>query len=105
FKPGLAPSMVKTHTYVFPNDVIASRPLKTSITKHPVYRSQMRDALLAVPSLSLVTSAAIPEEVPTFGRRTVKKSKPVKASIEWLTAGGGPGFHEDCGVEYYGGGW
>jgi len=103
FKAGWTPSSVNTHTYVFPKDVIASRSLRTSITKHPRYRSQMREALLGVPSLSLVISAGIHEEFPTRGRRTVKNNKPVKASIEWLAAAGGQGFQEDCGVEYYGG--
>ncbi len=105
FKPGWAPSRINTHTYVFPKDVIVSRSLKSSITKRPAYSSQIREALLAVPSLSLVTSAAIQEEPPTHGRRRGKQKTAVKASVEWLTAGGGPGFQENCGAEYYGGGF
>jgi hypothetical protein len=103
FKPGMAPSRIETHTYVFPKDVIASPSLNTSIIKRPGYKSKVLDALLAVPSVSLVTSEAILEDAPGRGGRPTLKSKPVHASIEWLAPDGGPGFQEDCAAEHYGG--
>ena len=102
FKPDYSSSVV-THTYIFPRDVIASRWLRTSSAKDPAYGSQLFEALQAVPSLSLVTSETIKEAPPSSGGGRLKKPHPVKASLEWLAGGGGPGFQEDCGVEYYGG--
>jgi hypothetical protein len=103
FKPGMGPSRIATHTYVFPKDVIASRNLNSAIIKRPGYKSKVMDALLAVPSVSLVTSETIPEDGPGRGGRPTLKSKPVLASIEWLAQDSGPGFQEYCGAEYYGG--
>jgi hypothetical protein len=74
-KPGWLATNVDTHTYVFPTDVIgynqgqalaAGYPnewsgfpgdygMDTEITKHPEYAPLMRDALLSIPTVSLVT--------------------------------------------------
>src|SRR4051812_20819403 len=91
FKPAWAPTPVKTHTYVFPGNVIASSVMRTNITLNPAYSSQIRSGLLDIPSVSLTTKA------------TINDDAEVKTSIEWLNPDGSPGFQEDCGVRYYGG--
>jgi hypothetical protein len=103
FKTGWGGSRVYSHTYIFPDDVIGSKVMRSSIADHPDYKSQIRDALLAAPSLSLVTAETIKENAPSYGVGKASEKKLVKASLEWLEPGNPNGFQEDCGVEYFGG--
>ena len=91
FKDGWAPTDIDTHTYVFPSNVIASAVMSTAITRNTNYAPQIRSGLLDVPSISIVTTG------------TINDTSETKSSIEWLRADGQPGFHESCGVRYYGG--
>ena len=91
FREGWAPTDVDTQTYVFPADIIASSVMRTAITQNPVYKPQMRPALLDLPSVSLTTA------------RTINGNSEVKASMEWLRPDGQPGFQEPCGVRHFGG--
>ena len=91
FKAGWAPTDVDTQTYVFPSNVISAPVMNTNITRNPSFAAQIRDGLLDMPSISLVTTG------------TVNGATEVKTSIEWLRPDGQPGFHEDCGVKEFGG--
>jgi hypothetical protein len=91
FREDWAPTPIVTHTYILPTNVIASSVMRRSITTNAEYAPQMRAALLDVPSLSVVTPAAISGD------------REVAASIEWLSADGQPGFQEYCGVRHFGG--
>jgi len=91
FKDGWAPTDVDTHTYLFPSNVIASPLLRTSVTTHPAHRPRMKDALASVPSISLVASGTIRDEVQ------------VLTSFEWLDPRGPSGRQADCGVQLFGG--
>ncbi len=91
FKTGLAPTNVDTHTYVFLDDVIASRVMRRSITEHPTYGPQMRSALTDLPTMSIVAEASI------------KDHREVNSSLELIMPDGSVDFQEDCGVRYFGG--
>ena len=82
---------METHTFIFPTNVITSSVMRSAITTHPVYGPQMRAALLDLPSISLVTAAAIND------------TSEVKTSIEWLRPDGERGFQDDCGARLFGG--
>ena len=90
FKPGLIPTNVDTNTYIFPNAVIASPVMSTTITQHATYGPQMVAALTDVPSMSIVTPA-------TIGNDTA-----VLCSFEYIPTSGETA-QENAGVELYGG--
>ncbi len=91
FRAGFASTNVDTHTYIFLDDVIASRVMNRGITESPEFGPQMHDALTDLPTISLVTGGAVNDvnEVPV--------------SVELILPDGSPGFQEDAGVRYYGG--
>jgi len=91
FKPGLGPTNVDTHTYVFLDDVIDSSVMRTSITRDPRYAPQMRAALTDLPSISIVSP------------RPVNGNFEVPISLEMIHRDGESGFQENAGVRYYGG--
>ncbi|MEN9675708.1 MAG: hypothetical protein RIS76_1604, partial [Verrucomicrobiota bacterium] len=91
FRPGWAPTDLDTQSYLFPSDIIASTVMRTAITQNPVYKPQMRPALMDLPSVSLTTA------------RAINGNSEVRASMEWLRPDGQPGFQEPCGVRYFGG--
>ena len=82
FKPGWRPSGVGTHTYIFPDNVSVSASRSSAAVRPLVNGSQIREALASLPSIALVT----------LGR--INQAKAVKASVEWLTPDGQPGFQE-----------
>jgi len=47
---------VVTHTYIFLDDIITASYMENNITNSATYGPQMRDALLAIPTISLVSS-------------------------------------------------
>ena len=85
YQAGLAPTNVDTNTYLFVDDVIASPDLNVAVTQ------QMRDSLLDVPSLSIVTPSSI------------NGTSEVEVSFELIHPDGSPGFQENCGVKNFGG--
>ncbi len=91
FKDGFAPTEVDTHTYLFPTHVIDSTVMRKSITTNALYRPQMRDALLDLPSVSLSTTSLI------------NGTAEVKTSFEYIRPDGVKGVQSDCGVRLYGG--
>jgi len=84
-------SKVRTHTFIFTDDVIKQPTMTTAITKHPAYKSQMKDSLLSLPSISLVTTLPINER------------REIKTSVEMLHPDGTEGFHVDAGIKVVGG--
>lgn len=90
-KPGWHSSRVQTQTYLFPDDIVGQATMSPTITHDPVWGPQLRDALLAVPAISLVTT------------QTVASEDEVETSIEMLFPDGQAGFQADAGIVYAGG--
>jgi len=88
---GWSPSKVRTHTFIFADDVIKQPTMTRAITQHPVYVSQMKNSLLSLPSISLVTPVPI------------NTSREIKTSVEMLHPDGTDGFHVDAGIKVVGG--
>jgi len=82
---------VDTHTYLFLDGIIASAVMNKAITQAPAYAPLLRPGLTDLPSISLVTKS------------TITGTSEVKASVEWISPDGTPGFQENAGVRYYGG--
>ena len=127
-KPGWKPSDTMTHTYIFPGDVVRHSPsgqspgpnwptgsvngqvfdygMDPDVVNDPRYSAQMRDALLAIPSISLVTnlenlfdrSKGIYVNASREGRSW---ERPV--SVELLNRDDREGFHIDAGIRIRGG--
>jgi hypothetical protein len=127
-KPGFISSGTITHTYIFPSDVIRQSPLGQSpgsdwptgsvngqvfdygmdpdVVNDPQYSAQMRDAMLAIPSISLVTnlenlfdrSKGIYVNASREGRDW---ERPISAEL--LNPDGSEGFQIDAGIRIRGG--
>lgn len=126
FKLGLAPSRTKTHTFLFPADVIRQSPdglppagfpyewgknqvnygMDPRIVDDRRYRDEIIPALRSLPTISLV--AEIPD---LFGSKRGIYSNPGEqgrdwerpASLELIHADGRKGFQIDCGIRIRGG--
>lgn len=96
FSTDYVPSTIATHTYIFLDDVIDQPVLSTRITQDPVWGSQMHDALLEIPTISLVTPSTIPDE-------PIASPPEVPVSIEMIFPDGTQGFQANAGVERFGG--
>ena len=92
FKEDLFPGDTATYTYVFVEDVINSPVMDTAITADPEYAPLMQQALLDIPSVSLVFETEINNSTPEQ-----------KASVEWLSPAGGAEFQVDAGIHAFGG--
>ena len=90
FIPGYLTPKVETHTYVFPADVAAQSTMSTTITGDRIWGPQIHDALLEVPTISLVTPHSISE---------AEK----ETSVELIFPDGAEGFQVDAGIEHFGG--
>ena len=127
-KSGFKPSDMMTQTYIFPDDVVKQSPsgqrpgptwpsgsvngqvfdygMDPDVVNDPQYSAQMRDAMLAIPSISLVTN---PENLfdPSKGiyvnasREGRSWERPV--SVELLNPDGSEGFQIDAGIRIRGG--
>jgi len=122
-KPNLKPSEVTTRTFIFLDDVIqqprnpsgfpsrwggtsADYEMDPEIVQDPSYNGMMKDALLSIPTMSLVmtnddlfdSSSGIYAN-PT--RRGVSWERP--GSIELIYPDGRQGFQANCGVRIQGG--
>ncbi len=95
-KAGFQRTNIDTQTYLFLDQVIAHPNMSTTITQNAVWGPQMRDALLEIPSISLVTQEDIPTE-------PVMSPPEIPVSIEMIFPDGRDGFHADAGVERFGG--
>lgn len=82
-----------THTYLFPADVIASSVMDTLITQDPTYGPQMKDALFALPVVSMISSH--PPQVNTPSEQ--------ETTLEFMLPDGGDHFQVRSGLETWGG--
>jgi hypothetical protein len=88
-------SNVDTHTYIFVDDVIEQPEMSANIKQDPVWGPQMHDALLEIPTISLVTPYTIPDE-------PIQSPPEVPVSIEMIFPDGAKGFQANAGVERFG---
>ncbi|OPX22818.1 MAG: hypothetical protein B1H04_04500 [Planctomycetales bacterium 4484_123] len=122
FKPGYAPSDVDTQTYIFIDDVLSqTRPegyptswsgfpgdyeMDPQIVQDDDYADILDDALLSIPTISIVTDPANLFDS-TSGIYThptesgVAWERPV--SVEWIDPACGQEFQIDCGLRIQGG--
>lgn len=128
FKEGFLPTNVDTQTYIFVNDVVnqgntpdgyptqwglgigpavpADYEMDPEITQNPAYRDIMDDALLQIPSVSIVTDIANLFD-PEIGIYQNAEAEGVQwerpASVELIYPDGTVGFQEDAGLRIQGG--
>jgi len=122
FKTRYAPTNIDTHTYVFLDDVIdqpndpegfpdlwgstpADYEMDPDVITDPAYSELMRDSLLSIPTLSIVTDVENlfgPSGIYSNpGGEGVAWERPV--SVEWINTDGTTGFQVDAGLRIYGG--
>ena len=97
-KSGFQPTNIDTHTYIFPDDVIAQPRMRSSVTQSATYGPQMVDSLKAVPSISLVT-----QNSGFLNESGGNIREEYQCSAEMIFPDGTPGFQEDGGLSNYGG--
>ena len=125
FQPDYAPGPVKTNTYISLNDAInqpeypAGFPtlwhegypvnylMHPDVVDHPTYSDIMDDALLSIPSMSIVMDMddLFDQETgiyPNSEERGVAWERPT--SVELIYPDGSDGFDIDCGIRIYGDG-
>ena len=122
FKPGWISTNVDTHTYIFLDQVIrqpqsppgfptswggtaADYEMDPDVVNDPRYRGLMKDSLLSLPTISIVTDLDN-----LFGSRGIYDNpggagvgweRP--ASVEWIKPDGRTGFQVNAGLRIYGG--
>ena len=126
FQAGMLPAMVRTHTYVFSEDVLrqpadpAGFPVTTTwssyglpsdygmdprIVDDPQYNPMMISALLGLPTLSIVMKTddmfGAANGLYTHAGNTVLQAA---CSVELINPDGKPGFQIDGGIQMHGGG-
>ncbi len=127
-KEGWVPSDIKTHTYIFVNDVIRQSPngqppgagwpsnnvngqtmnygMDPEIVNDSRYKDHIDDALLAIPSISLVTEPENLFDSSTgiyVNARRVGRTWERPASVELINPDGSEGFQIDAGLRIRGG--
>jgi len=95
FRTDYLPSVIITHTYIYVDEVIAHPDMVTDITQDPVWGPQIYDALLEIPTISLVTPYTIPDY-------PLESPPEVPVSIEMIFPDGSKGFQANAGVERFG---
>ncbi|MBN1125777.1 MAG: chitobiase/beta-hexosaminidase C-terminal domain-containing protein, partial [Sedimentisphaerales bacterium] len=122
FKPGWLSTNVDTQTYIFLDQVIrqpanpsgfptswgstaADYAMDQRIADDERYSSLMRDSLLSIPTMSIVTDLDY-----LFGSTGIYENSTMEgtawerpASIEWINPDGSTGFQIDAGLRAYGG--
>ncbi|MBT5706348.1 MAG: hypothetical protein HOI66_08505 [Verrucomicrobia bacterium] len=126
FMKGYRSSSVKSHTYVFPNDVIRQSPdglppesfpylwgqnqidygMDPDVVDDPRYRDEIVDGLKSIPTLSLVTDIEhlFDEKTGIYsnaGQQGREWERP--CSLELVHPNGDKGFQVDCGLRIRGG--
>ena len=128
FLAGYKPTNVDTHTYIFPVEVVrqpalpagfpsewvtsggtranADYEMDPEITGHPLYTDRVEKALLALPTMSIVTDIDN-----LFDQQTGLYANPQSDGVDWerpvsvevIYPSGRKGFQADCGLRVYGG--
>ena len=126
FKKGYRSSGVKSHTFVFPNDVIRQSPdglppesfpylwgqnqidygMDADVVDDPRFRDEIVDGLKSIPTLSLVTDIAhlFNEKTGIYsnaGQQGREWERP--CSLELMHPNGDKGFQVNCGLRIRGG--
>lgn len=91
-KEGFITSRLKTHTYLFVDDVAHQSTMSANVTEDPVYGPLIQDALLAHPSIMLVTPDT-----------DISQTQEDPVSVEMITPDGTEDFQIDAGVKRVGG--
>ncbi len=91
FKTGLIPGKIKTHTYVFVDDVVNSSVMDKAITGVPAYKSQIQAGLAELPTISLVMNDA------------VNTTTEIATSMEWIDPVKNEDLQLNAGIQNYGG--
>jgi len=95
-KAGFESTNIDTQSYIFLDQIIGAPTMSSTVTGHPTWGPQIHDALLEIPSISLVTQ----EEIPTT---PIMSPPEIPASIEMIFPDGKEGFQLDAGIERFGG--
>ncbi len=85
---------VVTHTYIFLDEIINASYMETNITNDATYGPMMRDALLAIPSVSLVSTSVSSNDAIDFE---------VETSVEMFFPDGSSAFDVRSGIQTWGG--
>jgi len=85
---------VITHSYIFLDDVITASYMETNITNSATYGPQMRDALTAIPTISLVSSDV---------NSNNSIDTEVETSVEMFFPDGTSAFQVHSGIQTWGG--
>jgi hypothetical protein len=126
FRTNMLPSSSRTHTYIFPDDVLrqsATPPgfpattmwsqygipsdygMDARIVDDPQYSSMMVPALLALPTVSIVMKTDdMFGEAHGLYTHAGNTEQQAACSIELINPDGSPGFQTDCGIQMHGGG-
>ena len=97
-KDNFLPTDIDTQSYFFLNEVIARPEMSNTINGDPVWGPQMRGALLAIPSFSIITQEEIPIDEPN-----IPNPREIPISIEMIYPDGREGFQANAGAERFGG--
>jgi len=81
----------ETHTYIFPNNIIAQSYMENYIKNDNTYGAQLYDALKSLPVVSLVTP-----------NNTIDDINEIEGSFEIFTDDGSLSEQENCGAKLYG---
>ncbi len=84
---------VTTHSYIFLDDIITAPYMERNITNSATYGSKMRDALLAIPTVSLVSSDVDSNNL---------VSAEVETSVEMFFPDGTSAFQVHSGIQTWG---
>jgi len=127
-KTGWKPSEIKTHTYIFPGDVVRQPSsgqalgrgwptgsvkgqeinygMNPDVVNDSRYRNRMEDALLAIPTISLVTdlyNLFDPSDGIYVNARNQGRAWERPTSVELINPDGSEGFQIDAGLRIRGG--
>ena len=101
---GYVSSPIDTHTYVYLDDVVTQDDMHPSVTEDEELGPQMRDALTALPTISIVAADDRDLKTGSSGGGVPGRPQPeVVCSAEWLNPDGSEGFQIDCGISRFGG--
>jgi hypothetical protein len=101
FRTGFAPSRIDTHTYIFLDDVVTHDALRRAPSSDED-KQQMRDALVAIPTISVVATDTR-ELHKDAARQRVEPQPEQPCSAEWINPDGSEGFQINAGVARFGG--
>ncbi|MCP4193349.1 MAG: tandem-95 repeat protein [Planctomycetaceae bacterium] len=90
FKTNHVPTNIDTQTYFFIENILSQSNLWSRITDDDQWGPMLKDSLLSIPTISLVSE----------GRITQRESA---VSVEMIYPDGTEGFQIDAGIEQYGG--